>query len=416
MNRLNMIMSRSILSIFIILLVSITHTKCMPSIVGGKILIPVSFGAYAYMDYPLIAIWSGSVYGPYRKSFYYDKYNKWHDFYYHSDYDSQSLVPSQYSSLSSSLPYNHYEDKYNNEVLGDELRIGDSYYYDKNENNIISHVDQKYDQSYKNDDYQPSVHDDIQKTSRDHSTIDENKSNYMHHKYKHKKSEVENSHYKNHLHRESMHKHKPNVYKPKKFEYNDQHKVSKSADMIDKHRKYHNDQQVDYDSKESNNHHHHHHVHDHRTRSSNNDNEDEITQLKYYYDRFIDGLNRPNYIDKYHNYKNPRHIHKYPKNDDIHKKSNDVYETRESKHFHEKHPEEMNDKQYEKKPKPSDTDNNDIRRRDHHYNEEINRKKLKHEIPRSKGENEKYQEPVEKETDEYDQSRVSVIKVINEYT
>ncbi|CAH8520728.1 unnamed protein product [Schistosoma bovis] len=310
MYKVNMELSCSFFNIFIILLVSVDYTKCMSNVISGKILIPVSFGAYASLDYPFIVLWGEHIYRPYKIPFYYGKYNDKYNYYYYPNYNSQSVVPIEYSSSLSS--YENYGDNHNNEILESERQAEDLYYYDRNTNDKTSPTSQKDDRSYKNDNYQTSFYDNIKYTQPDYNAVKKNKSNSMYSKYNYKMPEVTNSHNRKRLHKESTYKYKPNVNKLKKFGYNDQYKVSKTVYSNDNLRKYHNNnRKVSYQSSKSNDHYqfddHYHFDNQHHI-----DNHHYIDDHHHIIDQHhIDNEHRmdnPHYMDDHHHIIDQHHI------------------------------------------------------------------------------------------------------------
>ncbi|VDO57275.1 unnamed protein product [Schistosoma margrebowiei] len=290
----------------------------MSNVIGGKILIPISFGAYASLDYPFIVFWGHHVYRPFKIPFYYDKYSDKYNYYYYPNYDSQSVVPTEYissslssSSLSSSTlssspsSYESYGDNQNNEILESERQAEGLYYYDRNTNDKTSPTSQKDDQSYKNDNYQTSFYDNIKYTQPDYNTVKKNKSNSMYSQYNYKMPEVTNSHYRKRLHKESTYKYKPNVHKLKKFGYNDQYKASKTVYTNDNLRKYHNNnRKVSYQSSKSND---HHHIDDH-----------------YHFDDQYH-IDNHHYIDDHHHIIDKNHIDNEYRMDNLHNIDDDYH-------------------------------------------------------------------------------------------
>ncbi|CAH8521520.1 unnamed protein product [Schistosoma rodhaini] len=404
----------SFFNIFIILLVSVDYTKCMSNAISGRIFIPVSFGAYATLDYPFIVLWGGDIYRPYKKPFYYyNKYKDNHNYYYYSNYNSQPVVSTGYSSPSS---YKNYGNNYNNEILKSERKKGNSYYYDRNTNDKTSSASHKDDRSYNNDNYRTSYYDDIKYAQSDHNTVNKKKSNSIYSKSNYKMPEVSNPHYRDRLHREPTYKYRADVQKLKKFGYNDQYQVSKSFYYNDNLRKYHNNnKQVGYQSSKSIN---HHHINNHLNWLSNNNNDKSvIMKLKYYYDHFFDDTNKPGYDDKsynkpkYQEYQNIKRIYKKP-TVNVRKVSNDVYKERKGKSNDKERHEEYGKDQYYEKSKPDNGKNYLDKKTD--YDEVKNKKIPEKKKAKSEEKSEENKKQVEKDV-KYSRED-NVIKVINEYS
>uniref|UniRef100_A0A095BZF5 Uncharacterized protein n=1 Tax=Schistosoma haematobium TaxID=6185 RepID=A0A095BZF5_SCHHA len=343
----------------------------MSNVISGKILIPVSFGAYASMDYPFIVLWGEHIYRPYKIPFYY------------------AVVPTEYSSSLSS--YENYGDNHNNEILESERQAEDLYYYDRITNDKTSPTSRKDDRSYKNDNYQTSFYDNIKYTQPDYNAVKKNKSNSMYSKYNYKMPEVTNSHNRKRLHKESTYKYKPNVHKLKKFGYNDQYKVSKTVYSNDNLRKYHN---------------------------NNRKNNDKFATMKLkYYDQLIDYMSKPDYDNKnynefnYRKYQNPKRVYKKPMIN-VREMLNDVYEKKKLKNGDKKRREEYSNDRNDK-PKP-DNEKNYIDRKTN-YDEGINRKAPKNKMGKSEKKREGNKEEVNKKVKHPSEDDVSVIKVVNEY-
>nr|CAX70635.1 hypothetical protein [Schistosoma japonicum] len=384
-------MNCSFFNIFLILLISIAYTKCMPHFITGKIYIPISFGAFATVDYPIIRFWTGRFYRLCGRSYYCDYYNndEYDDDYSYSDYNSKLATPYQQKLLPpSSSSYNKYENNYNYEALDNKQPKENSYSYAENvKTDKISSMYQKYDENYKKDDYKTPIYADTKYTKPTYNRIIKTKSEDVYNnKYNDKTFDSTSHYYKKYLTREPTYKYnKPIVHKSKKSEYDTQQsKVLKSAYTNDKTKKHHNKQDAYQPSVDNN-----HPISEHRSGFLNPDHiyGDEIMRTKYYFDQFTDDVVRQ--ISKDNNKWNEQ-TYQQPKY--IQKKSHDNYKTRYRKKM-DKKGEKIKSNEYKKTKH-----NNYVNKVPDYNNKLIGRKFPKNKMAESKYRETVYQKKVKEQT------------------